>query len=349
VNSEQKLAIYQQSIDLLPPILLGLTSAAVLGIGAMKVIHEDMTLGILVAFQGLLTSFAAPVQQMVGVSAKVQEASADLSRLDDVLTYKPDWRFAAADGPATAPASARAAGRLTVQGVSFGYNALEPPMIEDFSLDVAPGQWVALVGESGSGKSTLGKLITGLLEPRGGEIRIDGHTLPAWGRERLSRIVASVDQDIHLFAGTVADNVTLWDDTADHEQLIAAIDDAGLTPAVRAMPGNFKGVIEDGGRNLNGGERQRLEIARALVRNPAILVLDEATSGLDAMSESEILTAVRRRGMTCVLVAHRLSTIRDCDEIIVLERGKVVERGTHASLLAAAGAYARQIGAEVAT
>jgi len=350
VNSEQKLAIYQQSIDLLPPILLSLTSAAVLGIGALKVIHEDMTLGILVAFQGLLTSFAAPVQQMVGVSAKVQEASADLSRLDDVLNYKPDWRFAsAADGAARAPGGARAVGRLTMQGVSFGYNALEPAMIEDFSLDVAPGQWVALVGESGSGKSTLGKLITGLLEPRAGEIRIDGHTLPAWGRERLSKIVASVDQDIHLFAGTVVDNVTLWDDTAGHDQLVAAIDDAGLMPAVRAMPGNFKGSIEDGGRNLNGGERQRLEIARALMRNPAILVLDEATSGLDAMSESEILTAVRRRGMTCVLVAHRLSTIRDCDEIIVLERGKVVERGTHESLLAHGGAYARLIGAEVKT
>ncbi len=350
VNSEQKLAIYQQSIDLLPPILLGLTSAAVLGIGAMKVMQEDLTLGILVAFQGLLTSFAAPVQQMVGVAAKVEEASADLSRLDDVLNYKPDWRFTpAADGPARAPASARAAGRLTMQGVSFSYDALEPPMIEHFSLDVAPGQWVALVGESGSGKSTLGKLITGLLQPRDGEIRIDGHTLPAWGRERLSRIVASVDQDIRLFAGTVVENVTFWDDSADHDQLIAAIDDAGLTSAVRAMPGNFKGAIEDGGRNLNGGERQRLEIARALVRNPAILVLDEATSGLDAMSESEILTAIRRRGMTCILVAHRLSTIRDCDEIIVLERGKVVERGTHASLLAAAGAYARLIGAEAAT
>jgi ABC-type multidrug transport system fused ATPase/permease subunit len=192
-------------------------------------------------------------------------------------------------------------------------------------------------------------LITGLLEPRAGEIHIDGHTLPAWGRERLSTIVASVDQDIHLFAGTVHDNVTLWDGTVDHAQLVAAIDDAGLTSTVRSMPGNFEGAIEEGGRNLNGGERQRVEIARALVRDPAILVLDEATSGLDAMSENEILTAVRRRGMSCVLVAHRLSTIRDCDEIVVLERGKVVERGTHASLMAAQGAYARLIGAEVAT
>jgi ABC-type bacteriocin/lantibiotic exporter with double-glycine peptidase domain len=283
---------------------------------------------------------------MVGVAGKVQQASADLSRLDDVLHYKRDWRFSRASD---APPEARAAGHLSVQGISFGYSPFEPPLIEDFSLDVAPGQWVALVGESGSGKSTLGKLITGLFEPRSGQIQIDGHTLPAWGRERLSKIVASVDQDIRLFGGTVHDNVTLWDDTVDHGRLVGAIDDAGLTPAIQSMPGNFQGVIEEGGRNLNGGQRQRVEIARALVREPAVLVLDEATSALDAVSENEILTAVRRRGMTCVLVAHRLSTIRDCDEIIVLERGKVVERGTHASLMTAAGAYARLIGAEVTT
>lgn len=346
INSEQKLAIHQQTIDLLPTVLLSLTSAAVLGVGALEVIDEDLSIGALVAFQGLLMSFSAPVQQMVGVTSKVQQASADLSRLDDVLQYKRDWRFT---GAGEAPPAARAAGHLSMQGVSFGYSALEPPLIEDFSLDVAPGQWVALVGESGSGKSTLGKLITGLFEPRAGNIRVDGHTLHAWGRERLSTIVASVDQDIRLFGGTVHDNVTLWDDTVDHARLVAAIDDAGLTSTVQNMPGNFKGVIEEGGRNLNGGQRQRIEIARALVRQPSILVLDEATSALDAVSENEILTAVRRRGMTCVLVAHRLSTIRDCDEIIVLERGKVVERGTHASLMAAAGAYARLIGAEVAT
>jgi NHLM bacteriocin system ABC transporter peptidase/ATP-binding protein len=349
INSEQKLGVYQQTIDLLPTVLLSLTSAAVLGVGAVQVIHGQLTIGALVAFQGLLMSFSGPVQQMVGVASRVQQASADLSRLDDVLHYKSDWRFSlTSDSPSDAPSEARAAGHLSMQGVSFGYSALEPPLIEDFSLDVAPGQWVALVGESGSGKSTLGKLITGLLEPRAGDIRVDGHSLQAWGRERLSTVVASVDQDIKLFAGTVYDNITLWDDTVDHGRLVAAINDAGLIATVRNMPGNFEGAIEEGGRNLNGGQRQRIEIARSLVREPSLLVLDEATSALDAVSENEILTAVRRRGMTCVLVAHRLSTIRDCDEIIVLERGKVVERGTHASLLAAAGAYARLIGAEVA-
>jgi ABC-type bacteriocin/lantibiotic exporter with double-glycine peptidase domain len=344
INSEQKLSLYQGTIYLVPALLLSLTSAAVLGVGALRVLDGHLSIGMLVAFQGLLITFSAPIQELVGVAGKVQQASADLSRLDDVLQHKRDWRFTEAPD---APPAARAAGRLSLQGVSFGYSSSGPTLIENFHLEAEAGQWVALVGESGSGKSTLGKLITGLFEPQSGQILIDGYSLRSWGRERLSNIVASVDQDIRLFSGTVHDNVTLWDDAVDHGRLVAAIDDAGLTPAVQNLSGNFRGIIEEGGRNLNGGQRQRVEIARALVREPAILVLDEATAALDAASEHEILTAVRRRGMTCILVAHRLSTIRDCDEIIVLERGKVVERGTHTSLLAKAGAYARLIHAEL--
>ncbi len=346
VNSEQKLALLQGAIYLVPAMLLSLTSAAVLGVGAFRVIEGHLSIGMLVAFQGLLITFSAPIQDLVGVAGKVQQASADLSRLDDVLFHKRDWRFTEAPD---APPEARAAGRLSLQDVSFGYSSSGPPLIENFNLEAEPGQWIALVGESGSGKSTLGKLVTGLFEPRSGRILIDGHSLQSWGRERLSNIVASVDQDIRLFSGTVHDNVTLWDDTVDHDRLAAAVDDAGLTPAIENLSGSFRGAIEEGGRNLNGGQRQRVEIARALVREPAILVLDEATAALDAASEHEILTAVRRRGMTCILVAHRLSTIRDCDEIIVLERGKVMERGTHASLMAKAGTYARLIHAELAT
>ena len=330
-------------MSLTPILLLNVTSAAVLGVGALRIMDGHLSIGTLVAFQGLLLSFSAPIQQLVDMFSRVQQASADLSRLDDVLQNKRDWRFVRTPD---APADARAAGRLSIRDLRFGYDPSAPPLIENFSLDVEPGQWVALVGGSGSGKSTLGKLMTGLFEPQGGRILIDGHSLQAWGRERLSNIIASVDQDIRLFSGTLHGNVTLWDDTISNDRLVAAIDDAGLTSVVAATPGNFQAVIEEGGRNLNGGQRQRIEIARALIREPAILILDEATAALDAESEYEILKAVRRRGMTCILVAHRLSTIRDCDEIIVLERGKVMERGTHASLMAAPGAYARLIKAE---
>lgn len=347
INSEQQLAVYQQALELLPTILLSLTSAAVLGIGALHVIDDNLSIGTLVAFQSLLITFSLQVQQVVGAAGKVRQIGADLARLDDVLHHKRDWLSSPPPGEAK-DATASVAGHLSLHRVSFAYGPAASPLIEDFSLDVAPGRWVALVGASGSGKSTVGKLITGLFQPRSGAIDIDGLPLEAWGRERLSAIVGSVDQDIRLFKGTLQDNITLWDDTIDHALLTAAIDDAGLTPFIRNMPGHLNGLIEEGGRNLNGGGRQRLEIARALVRQPSILVLDEATSDLDAESEHEILTAVRRRGMTCVLVAHRLSTIRDCDEIVVLDRGKVVERGTHSSLMTAGGAYARLIGAEVA-
>jgi NHLM bacteriocin system ABC transporter peptidase/ATP-binding protein len=343
LNSEQELAIYQQATSLVPPIVSSLTAAAVLGVGALQVVDGNLTVGTLVAFQILLLNFSGPIRELVGVAGTTQQASADLARLDDVLHYRRDWRFPKEQGTAV---NEHAAGHLSLHDIDFGYNLFEPPLLDKFSLDVAPGQWVALVGESGSGKSTVGRLITGLYEPQKGEVRIDGHTLAEWGRERLAHLVASVDQDIHLFRGSVRDNVTLWDDTVPHPRLMAAIGDAGLAETVESMAGNQDNAIEEGGRNLNGGQRQRIEIARALVQEPAVLVLDEATCALDPVSESAILDAVRRRGMTCILVAHRLSTVRDCDEIIVLERGKVVERGNHATLMKAAGAYARLISAE---
>jgi ABC-type bacteriocin/lantibiotic exporter with double-glycine peptidase domain len=290
----------------------------------------------------MLVSFSLPIAQLVGTASRMQQASADVGLLDDVLQCPHDWRF-----PETppAPVDSFAAGHLSLERVSFAYDPLEAPFIEDFSIDVAPGRWVALIGASGGGKSTVGKLITGLHEPRGGDVRIDGHTLAEWGRNRLVHMVASADQEAILFQGSLRDNVTLWDESITHRTLIAALIDAGLDAFIK----NLDSPIEEGGRNLSSGQRQRIEIARALVREPAVLVLDEATSTLDSRSESRILNAVRRRGVTCVLITHRLSTVRDCDEIIVLEHGKVVECGTHAVMAEADGPYSRSIRASSET
>jgi len=221
---------------------------------------------------------------------------------------------------------------LTFDNVTFGYSRNEPPLLENFSLTLSPGQRVALVGASGSGKSTLARLAVGLYEPWSGEILVDGKPRTAFAREELARAVAYVDQDVVLFEGSVRENLTLWTHAPD-EALARALRDAALDEEIAARAGGLDAPLQEGARNLSGGQRQRLEIARALVGDPAILILDEATSALDPTSEARVEASLRARGTTCLVVAHRLSTVRDADEILVLEGGRVVERGRHEDLV----------------
>ena len=220
---------------------------------------------------------------------------------------------------------------------------MEPPLIEDLSLTLDPGSRIALVGASGSGKSTIGKLIAGLVQPQVGHVLIDGRVCGDWPRRHLAARLSVVRQDVTLFAGTVRENLTLWDESIGEADINRAARDAQIHAIISARPSGYDSEISEGGRNFSGGERQRLEIARALVTNPSILLLDEATSALDPVTELNVMAAIRRRGITAVVIAHRLSAIRDCDEIIVLDRGRVAERGPHGALLAAGGHYARLI------
>jgi len=347
VNNRQELERWTQMLDAVPPLLAALNSAAILGLGSLRVIEGALTLGGLVAFQALMTSFVAPVQQLVNLGSRLQMAEGDMNRIDDVLRYPVVHHEGPDDDEPPPPGEpVKLHGHLEIRDLSFGYSRLDPPLIEGFSLTVEPGQRIALVGGSGSGKSTVARLLLGLHEPWGGEIVFDGEPREAIPPRVMVASVAWVDQAIFLFEGTVRENLTLWDPTLPLREVVAAAKDAEIHDVIAARPGGYDSAVAEEGANFSGGQRQRLEIARALVGRPSLLVLDEATSALDPTTESRIDSHLRRRGCTCLIVAHRLSTIRDADEILVLEKGKIVQRGTHDSLMETAGAYADLIRSE---
>jgi NHLM bacteriocin system ABC transporter peptidase/ATP-binding protein len=347
VNSRQELERYTQVLDAVPPLLAALNSAIVLGVGGMRVMNGVLSLGGLVAFQALMASFVAPVNRLVTLGGRLQAVEGDMARLDDVLRYPADERERESTGEPPPPDfPVKLSGRLDLSGISFGYSRLDPPLIQDFHLTLKPGARVALVGGSGSGKSTLSKLVTGIYKPWEGDILFDGMRREEIPPSVMTGSVAFVDQNVFLFEGTVRENLTLWDATVPLAEVVAAAKDACIHDDIAARPGGYDSKVHEVGANWSGGQRQRLEIARALVNRPALLVLDEATSALDPVTESLIDESLRRRGCTCLIVAHRLSTIRDADEIIVLDKGRVAQRGAHDELKGVPGPYAALISTE---
>jgi NHLM bacteriocin system ABC transporter peptidase/ATP-binding protein len=346
MRSEQDFGRASVLLGAIPALLSGLNNILVLGIGALRVMDGHLTIGGLVAFQSLVASFTAPVSTLVGLGTRIQEIQGDMTRLDDVMDYPTDaWAanvpLVHQAKPEVAAESAKLEGEVSLSNVRFGYNRADVPLIEEFKLEVRPGERVAIVGPSGCGKSTVSKLVMGLYEAWQGEVLFDARRRTDFSRYVLANSVCLVDQDIVLFEGTFRENLTLWDDTITEADMIQAARDACIHDFILSRPGGYDSMIEESGRNMSGGQRQRVEIARALTANPRVLVLDEATSALDAATEKRVDDNVRRRGCTCIIIAHRLSTIRDCDEIIVLSRGRIIERGTHDALIAQEGGFYR--------
>ncbi|MBQ8136054.1 MAG: ATP-binding cassette domain-containing protein, partial [Clostridia bacterium] len=333
-----KAARTQQTIGVIPAFLGTLANYAVLLLGVWLTMQGKFSLGAVMMFQGFLGSFMSPAMTLVSAGQTIQEMRTQMERVEDVMEYPEDVNTA--DHPQAEEKLEKLSGTVELKNVTFGYSRLDKPLIEDFSLSLKPGERIALVGASGCGKSTISKLVSGMYQPWSGEILFDGKPRSAYPRDVMVGSLAVVDQDIILFEDSIENNIKMWDDTIMDFEVILAARDAQIHDDIVQMQGGYRHKLSSGGRNLSGGQRQRLEIARVLAQDPTIIILDEATSALDAKTEYEVVNAIRDRGITCIVIAHRLSTVRDCDEIIVLDKGKVVERGTHDELMALGGAYA---------
>lgn len=334
---EQEFGKLQQVLNSIPQITNQVSNILVMMIGGLMVINGSLTVGMLVAFNSLLGSFITPVNELITFVQKIQEIKADMSRVDDILHYEQDQLFQLEkkDDVGTQKLS----GDIKLDNISFGYSRLENPLIQDFSFDLKSGKSVAFVGASGCGKSTVSKIISGLYLPWDGKIYADGVDLHEIQPEIISSSISTVSQEITIFEGSIKDNMTMWNKTIRDEEIVAAAKDACIHDMITKKDNAYDYILSEGGTNISGGQRQRLEIARALVTNPTILVMDEATSALDAITEKEIIDNIKRRACTCIIVAHRLSAIRDCDEIIVMDKGRIVQRGTHESLMNEPGHY----------
>ncbi len=320
-------------MGVVPILVTGLVDTAVLILGALFILKGELTIGMLMAFQGFMGSFLTPVGEVVGASQKIIEMRSQMERVDDVMKYQEELQTEGGT------AEGKLGGRLEMRHVTFGYSPTQPPLIEDFNLVLEPGQSVAFVGSSGCGKSTLAKLISGLYKPWSGDILFDDRPIESISREELTNSVAVIDQNVVLFDDTVAQNIRMWDQSIEDFTLMMACNDAQIRADIVARPEGFATRLIRGGQNFSGGQRQRMEIATALAKEPVVLIMDEATSALDPKTEDEVMQAVRMMGPTQIVIAHRLSTIRDCDEIIVMDQGRIVQRGRHDELIDQPGMY----------
>ena len=347
VNTQRvKYAKLNQYLGMIPPLVSTITNTAVLIIGVYLVMDGIFTVGMVMAFQGFLGSFMSPAHKLISAGQTLQEMRTSMERIEDVMKYPTDKLCEQASENGEPDTYAKLSGNVELRNVTFGYSRLGEPLIKDFNLTLTPGKRIALVGMSGCGKSTISKLIAGLYQPWSGEILFDGKPIDSIDRSVFTGSLAVVDQDIIIFEDTIANNIKMWDSSIEDFEMILAARDAQIHSDIMQREGGYSYKLTEGGKDFSGGQRQRLEIARVLAQDPTIVILDEATSALDARTEYEVIKSIKDRGITCIVVAHRLSTIRDCDEILVMSGGVVVERGTHDELYALGGFYTKLVTSE---
>ncbi len=333
-NKQREMHVQQSEMSLLPTLTSNLLTMAVLLVGAWYILQGDLSVGMLMAFQGFMTAFMAPVEKIVNAGQQLLEMRSQIERVDDVMKYPEDQH---ADGEHSE--EGKLLGELELRDVTFGYNRTQPPLIDHFNLHLRAGESVAFVGSSGCGKSTLAKLISGLYKPWSGEILFDGRPIESISSDELTNSIAVVDQNIVLFDDTLSQNIRMWDQSIEDFAILMACSDAQVHSDIMNRPEGLATKVVRGGKNFSGGQCQRFEIATALAREPMILIMDEATSALDPTTEDLVMRHIREMGITQIVVAHRLSTIRDCDQIIVMEAGHVVQQGTHEQLMQQDGLY----------
>jgi len=340
-NLEQEQTRFQKIVSAIPGAAGQITDVLHMLVGGLLVMNGSLSMGMLTAFCSLFDSFIEPVNSLVNFTQKIQTLKASINRVEDVQKYPADERYEA--DTKVIRSHQKLGGQIELQDIAFGYSTLKPPLVENFSFRLGSGETIAFVGPSGCGKSTVSKMISGLYRPWSGQILMDGKPMNQYSRECLNASIATVSQNITLFTGSIRDNLTMWNKAILEEDMIAAAKDACIHDFIISCPGGYDYHLSENATNISGGQRQRLEIARALATKPSILIMDEATSALDPIVEKQVMDNIKRRGCTCVIVAHRLSAIRDCNQIVVMKNGKIIQRGTHRSLLEEEGYYRKFI------
>ena len=338
LNARVRTASGAMTTGSLPLLVLNFCNALILCLGAWYILQGELTPGMLLASQALAVSINFPINSFISATQELFRSHAAMERLEEVEEAARGRELVIPD-PESLPDSNKLTGEVELRNVTFGYDRSQPPVLRNFSLTIHPGERVAFVGFSGCGKSTIAKLISGLYEPWEGEVLLDGIPVQQVNRAVKNNSLSVVNQDITLFEGTIADNIKMWDSSIEDFSMVMAANDAQIHQDIANRPGAYQSLLSENGKNFSGGQRQRIEIATALAKDPTILIMDEGTSALDPKTEDLVMQHVGHLGITTILIAHRLSTIRDCDCIYVMERGQVLQKGTHEELLQQEGLY----------